>query len=68
MIVSLLKKTKSLKTTRKKQLKFLITSIYILQRPLLGSDPPQWTILIPKVKIELQLKESLNLTKPSQVL
>ena len=55
MIGLLLKKMESLKTTRKKQQKFLITTIKILQKPLLESDPPQSAILIPNVKIELQL-------------
>ena len=53
MIALLLKKPDSLKTTRKKQLKLLITTIKILQRPLLEIDPPSSAILILNVKIEL---------------
>ena len=53
MIALLLKKPDSLKTTRKKQLKLLITTIKILQRPLLEIDPPSSAILILNVRIEL---------------
>ena len=53
MIALLLKKPDSLKTTRKKQLKLLITTIKILQRPLLEIDPPSSAILILNVRVEL---------------
>ena len=61
MIALLLKKPESLNTTRKKQLKLLIT-----KRPLLEIEPPPLGSLIFIVKIKIQAILILNVERNPQ--
>ena len=61
MIALPLKKPESLKTTRKKQLKLLIT-----KRPLLEIEPPPLGSLIFIVKIKIQAILILNVERNPQ--